>query len=265
MDILRTLVLAVIEGLTEFLPVSSTGHMVLAYPLLQIDPTAPLWRTLLFVSQVGPMIAVLLYFRRDIWQRLTVAPAAWHQHLLIKIVIAFLPAAVVGLTFDDFFEPLEESPLAVGGAFVAGAILLEIVDRLFRRSGEMTLDDVTFRQAAIIGLVQCLAIWPGMSRAGCTIMGGLMAGLTPRVAAQFSFYLAVPTLLGAALVRAKKFGLALPAEHMALVGLGTFVAFLVALGVIATFLPYVQKHRFTPFVVYRIAVGVAVILWANSH
>ena len=262
-DWLKSVILGVIEGLTEFLPVSSTGHMIIAYPWLDVDPKAPQWRIFLIVSQLGAIAAVVLYFWRDLWRQLiTKRVDNWSQHLMAKLVIGFLPAAVIGLAVNEYIEThLEESPRAVAGALIVGALAMEIIERRFRRPGEQSIDDVTVRQAFLIGCAQCLGMFPGISRAAATIMGGLVVGLTPRIAAQFSFYLAIPTMLGAATLRLAKHYKDLTPDAASVVGIGTAVAFVVALSVVATFLPYVQRYRFTPFAVYRVLLGVGVLIY----
>lgn len=236
--------------------------MILAQPLLGVDDARPLWRILLIVSQVGAILAVVLYFRRDLWRRLTAAPAGgWSSHLLTKLIVGVAPAMIVGFLIHDFLEKHLERPLPVAIALIAGAGAMEWIDRRFRRAGDMSLDDVTLRQAAIIGLIQCLSMWPGVSRAAATIMGGMIVGLTPRVAAEFSFYLAIPTMLAAGAYQLLKYHHDLTRDTAAIVMVGSATAFAVALVVVASFLSYVQRRRFTPFAVYRMVLGAAVLLY----
>ena len=262
METIQSLVLGVIEGLTEFLPVSSTGHMIIAQPLLGIDPEDPKWRVFLFVSQMGAILAVVLYFWRDLWRR-TFHPRSrsWKQHIATKLTAALVPTIVLGLAFDDFMEKhLEGNPTAVAGALIVGALLMLFIDAVFRRRSEMNFDDITLRQAFLIGLAQCLSMWPGTSRAAATIMGGMVLGLTPRVAAQFSFYLAIPTMVAAGGYRLWKYRNDLTMDMAGMIATGTAAAFLVALFVVAAFMNYVQRRRFTPFAVYRILLGAAVLI-----
>ncbi len=267
MEALKAVALGVIEGLTEFLPVSSTGHMIIANPLLGVDPELPRWRIFLIVSQLGAIAAVILYFWRDLWrQTFQTRVASVRDHLMVKLIVGVFPALVAGYFANDYLEQhLENNPQAVAGALIVGAIAMEIIERRYRRGTDMRIDDVSYRQAFLIGIAQCLAIWPGMSRAACTIMGGLIVGLSPRVAAQFSFYLAIPTMLAASAKRIWDYGDQVRANDLGVVGLGTAVAFLVALGVVASFLPYVQRHRFTPFAIYRVLLGVGVLLYFGTR
>lgn len=259
-ELLQALIMGVIEGLTEFLPVSSTGHMIIAEPLLGIDPTEPKWRAFLFVSQMGAIAAVIVYFWRDLWRR-TFHPTSGRltDHLLTKLVAAMVPTVAIGLVANEFMERYLEWPVPVAIALVLGAFVIEFIDRRYRRDVPMTLDDVTLKQAIAIGFCQCLAMIPGTSRAGATIMGGMALGLTPAVATEFSFYLGIPTLLLAGLYRAYKYRDDLTPDAALVIAVGTAVAFVVAWAVVALFMQFVRRQRFTIFVVYRIILGLAVL------
>lgn len=261
-DYLAAAILGIVEGLTEFLPVSSTGHMILAKPLLGISEATPKWAVFLFVSQLGAILAVVAWFWRDLWRRVFHPPVpGLKNHLLFKLAIAMIPSIVLGLLFNDLMEDyLEDNPVAVATALILGAAAIELIDRRYRRAGDMEIEDITWRQALYIGLAQCLAMWPGVSRAGATIMGGMVVGLTPRVATQFSFYLAIPTMFAAGGYRLLKYHDNLTSDAIGIVLVGTSISFIVALGVVATFLAYVRRHRFTPFAIYRVILGAAVLL-----
>jgi len=262
-DYLSAVILGIVEGLTEFLPISSTGHMLLVQDWLGIDPQQPQWAVFLFVSQVGAILAVVAYFGRDLTRRVLRPPhTGWRHHILTKLVAAMVPTTILGYLFDDLMERYLLWPVPVAVALIVGAGLIEFIDRRFRRSGPMTLDDVTLRQALLIGLIQCLAMWPGTSRAAATIMGGMVLGLTPAVATEFSFYLAIPTMLAAAAKQLLDYYADLNAGSAGVILLGTGVSFIVALAVVAWFLNYVRRRRFTPFALYRVALGVVVlVLW----
>lgn len=262
MDVLYAVILGVIEGVTEFLPISSTGHMVIAMPLMGLDAERPPWSVLLWVSQFGAIAAVIVYFWRDLWQRVLHAPRRWQDHLLTKLAAAMVPTVALALVLKPVLDPLEKMPVMVAGALIVGAVAMEFIDRRFRRNAPQTLDDVTLPQALIIGAFQCLSMWPGVSRSGATIMTGMVLGLSPRVATEFSFYLAVPTMLAAAAKTLWSHRHELSGGNAGLVLTGTATAFVVALVVIAGFLDYVRRYRFTPFVIYRIALGAAVLIYA---
>ena len=258
-DVLRAVVLGIIEGLTEFLPVSSTGHLVIAMPLMDISASQPPWSTLLWVSQFGAILAVVVYFWRDLWKRCTAPLTDWRSHLLVKLAAAMIPTVVIALLLKRVLTPLEESPTAVAAALIVGAFVILFIDRRYRRQGPMQLDQVTLAQAFWIGVIQCISMWPGVSRSGASIMGGMVLGLTPRVAAQFSFYLAIPTMLAAGVKTLWDERHTLSSDGAAVVLVGTATSFVVALIVVATFMEYVKRRRFTPFVIYRIALGLAVL------
>lgn len=264
-DLIRALVLGVIEGLTEFLPVSSTGHMILALPLLHVNAELPHWRVFLFVSQLGAILAVVAYFWRDLWRRALHWPGGWRTHVFTKLAAAMIPTVVLGLLGNDFMETYFENsrtgPPATAIGLIVGAAAIVYIDRRFRRAAEQTLDDVTLRQAFLIGLIQCISMWPGVSRAGASIMGGMALGLTPRVATEFSFYLAIPTMLAAGALRLWKYRGDLTADAAGVILAGTLAAFVTALLVVAAFLSYVRSRSFTPFAVYRVALGAGVLAW----
>ena len=264
MEILSAVILGIIEGLTEFLPVSSTGHMVIAMPLLGLDAEQSPWSILLWVSQFGAILAVVVYFWRDLWRR-TFRPVdkGWQRHIMTKLIVAMIPTTLIALPLKDYLDPLEKMPVAVAVALIAGAIVMEFIDRRYRRNLPQTLEDVSLWQAFWIGVIQTISMVPGVSRAGATIMGGMTLGLTPRVATEFSFYLAIPTMLGAALKRTLDRWDELSSDNIAIVLVGTGVSFLVALIVVAWFMGFVKRHRFRVFAIYRVLLGGAVLaFWA---
>ncbi len=264
MDLFSAVALGILEGLTEFLPVSSTGHMILAQPWLRVDPDRPDWRVFLVVSQLGAIAAVVVYFWRDLWRR-SVAPArgTWSNHFLGKLVIASAPAFILGPLVNDWLETHLERPVPVAIALIVGAVLMELIERRFRRVRPMSLDDVTPRQCLAVGLAQCVSMWPGTSRSMATIMGGMVVGLSPAVAAELSFYMAIPIMLGASGLRLVKHAPELSSGAAATIVVGAATSFLVALAVVAGLMRYVRTQRFTPFAVYRALLGGAVLLLAR--
>ncbi|TWT46299.1 Undecaprenyl-diphosphatase [Phycisphaerae bacterium RAS1] len=263
MDVLRAIVLGIVEGLTEFLPVSSTGHLILVGPLVGADLESPKWQTFIIVCQVGAIAAVLLYFWRDLLRRLfTVPRGGWGQHLLVKLLAGVLPALLLGVVVHDWMERHLEKPVPVAVALMAGAAGIWWIDSRFRHKYHMTLDDVTVQQSLAIGLIQCISMWPGVSRAAATILGGMLVGLTPRVATEFSFYLSIPTIFAAGAYSAYKHRADFTSDLASILLVGTGVAFVVALAVVAGFLQFVQRRRLTGFAIYRVILGAAVLLYA---
>ena len=262
-DLLRAVILGIVEGLTEFLPVSSTGHMILVVPLLGIDKQAePFWNDVFnFFIQIGAILAVVIYFWRRLW-KLTFHPAgkAWHEHFLFKLFIAILPAAVLGTLFDDFMKAKLMKPPVVAAALILGGIAILVIEKVVRHPKIRDAGAITLRVAFLIGLIQCLAMIPGTSRSAATIMGALLLGLTPAAAAEFSFFLAIPTLVGAGLLSLiKGFDTIQPGQGLPL-AVGFAVSFVVAWIVVASFMRFIRAHKFTSFAIYRIVLGGIVLI-----
>lgn len=261
-DTIRAVVLGIIEGLTEFLPVSSTGHMVLAMPMLGIDGEHEPWPAFLYFIQTGAILAVLIYFFRTLVRQVFTMPTrGWQDHILTKLFLAILPAIVIGMPLNDIAEKYLEKPMPVAMALIVGGALMVVIERRYRRPTGPTIEQVSLRQALYVGLAQCVAIIPGTSRSMATIMGGLMAGMPGAVAAEFSFYLAIPTLLGAGLLRVIKHREALTGDHATIMLIGFAVSFVVAWAVVAAFMRYIQTRPLWPFAIYRAVLGVAVLGW----
>ncbi len=261
-DLFSAIILGLIEGLTEFLPVSSTGHMILAMPWLGVSAEKAPWNVLLWVSQFGAILAVVVYFWRDLVRRVFFPPRrGWREHILTKLTVAMIPTVALALAFKDWLDPLERMPQAVAIALIGGALVMEAIDRLFRNSRPMELESVTLKQAFWIGAIQAVSMIPGVSRSGASIMGGMALGLSPRVAAEFSFYLAIPTMFAAGAKKLLKHWRELNADNLLVVLVGTITAFAVALLVVAVFMGFVRRYRFTVFAIYRVVLGVAVLAW----
>lgn len=257
---LHAAILGVVEGLTEFIPVSSTGHLIVARDLLGLSG-AKVDAFLVFI-QLGAILAVLWHYRAMLlgllagWRRL---PAA--RRLLLNLVAGTLPAVVIGLPTDDWIEAHLFKTLPVCLAFIAGGLAILWVERRFTRPAVATLDEIPLARAAGVGLVQVLAIlWPGISRSGATILGGLGLGLSRRAATEFSFLLAVPALLGAGTLKLWGVRGQLAAADLPGLSIGFLVSFAVALLVIRGLLAYVSRRSFAPFAWYRLAAGAAGLL-----
>ncbi len=261
-DVLRAAVLGIVEGLTEFLPVSSTGHLILVQPLLGIDADIPPWKTFLYFIQIGAILAVVFYFGRGLVRQVFhPVRKGWRTHLITKLVVATIPAAAIGLPLNNWIESHLETPWVVAIALIVGAGLMELIERRFRRTGGGDPESITLRQSFLIGVAQCVSIIPGTSRAMATIMGGLLVGLPIGLATEFSFYLAIPTLLGAGTLKVIKHRHELHANEAVVLGVGFVTAFIVALLVVEGFMRYVQTRRLRPFAIYRVALGAAVLAW----
>lgn len=263
-DLITAALLGILEGLTEFLPISSTGHLILAQSLFGYDPGE--WKQFNIVIQLGAIMAVIVSYRRLFWDMGTglVRREPRAVSFVRNILLAFLPAAVIGVLAKDAIDAMLESPLVVAVALVLGGIAILVLERRVSPREDSGVEGLSWRMAMGIGLVQCLAMIPGTSRSGATIMGALAMGVGRKTAAEFSFFLAVPTMLGAATVKVLD-DPALFAGEAAIgwpeIATGFVSAFLVALVVIRAFVAYVSRHGFAPFAWYRIVVGGAALLW----
>ncbi|MDC8002206.1 undecaprenyl-diphosphate phosphatase [Aequorivita todarodis] len=250
MDTLQAIVLAIIEGLTEFLPVSSTGHMIIASSFFGIagDDFTKLFT---IVIQLGTIMSVVvLYFKRFFQS----------MDFYYKLFVAFLPAVFLGLLLSDFIDSLLENPITVAVSLIIGGFILLKVDDWFG-DGEQT--EISYLTALKIGFFQCLAMIPGVSRSGASIVGGMTQKLSRTVAAEFSFFLAIPTMLGATVKKSYDYyeaGFQLSSEQVNLLIIGNVVGFIVALIAIKSFITYLSKHGFKIFGYYRIIAGIAVLL-----
>ncbi|WP_316805195.1 undecaprenyl-diphosphate phosphatase [Pedobacter nototheniae] len=253
MNYFETVILAVIEGLTEFLPVSSTGHMIIASSLMGIA-TDPFVKLFTIAIQLGAILSVLvLYFKRFFKS----------VNFYLKLIVAFIPAAVFGLLLSKKIDELLESPLAVGISLFVGGIILLFVDQWFNKPTINEEENVSYLTALKIGFFQCIAMIPGVSRSGATIVGGMTQKLSRKVAAEFSFFLAVPTMFAATgkkLYDFYKEGHTITHEQANLLIIGNVIAFIVALLAIKSFIGYLNKHGFRVFGWYRIIVGLAIII-----
>jgi undecaprenyl-diphosphatase len=260
------ILLGIVEGLTEFLPVSSTGHLVLAGHWLGLSDDDPATSSFEIVVQLGAILAVVVHYRSLLAKRVsglfTGDPAA--RRLLVALVVAFLPAAIVGLLLRKTIKSHLFGPLPVACALVLGGILMIVVERIRARrhvQGKEGLEHVTPSRALAVGLAQCLSMWPGASRSMCTIVAGQLAGLTTGTAAEFSFLLALPTLGAATLFEGYKARHVLVSNvGLASLAIGMVVSFLVAWAVIAAFLRYLRDRGLEPFGWYRVLLGI-VVLW----
>lgn len=264
---LTAVLLGIVEGLTEFIPVSSTGHLILASELFGYD--AETWKVFNVVIQLGAILAVVVQYWRTFWAvgkgllRLDKMSLAFVRNVLI----AFLPSVVLGLAFKKQIDFMLESPMVVGWALIAGGIAILVIERGAKPGPASGVAQLPARQALGVGLFQCVAMIPGVSRSGATIMGALLMGVERRTAAEFSFFLAVPTMMGATTLElwGARHDLAggMGSVGWTEIAIGFTVAFVVALAVIKAFVAYVSRSGFAPFAWYRIAAGIAAIAFLS--
>lgn len=260
--LLKVLLIGVVEGVTEFLPISSTGHMILAGSLIDFNgPFADLFE--IFI-QFGAILAVVVLFRHKILQSLkALRPGQFGFRLWSGVLIAFLPAAAVGAVFHKKIEATLFSPVPIAVSLLAGGILM-ILTEAYHPEKRKTFrsEDVTLRQGLIVGLFQCLSLWPGFSRSASTIIGGWVGGMTTAAAAEFTFFLAIPTMFAASCFSLLKSGMSLNAGEVVLLIVGFLTAFLVALVVVKKFIHYLQHKPLRIFAYYRLAVGILILILA---
>jgi undecaprenyl-diphosphatase len=252
MNLVQTIVLAIIEGITEFLPVSSTGHMIIASSFMGIA-TDPFVKLFTIVIQLGAILSVVILYFKRFFQTLD---------FYFKLIIAFIPAIIFGFLLSDKIDELMESPLTVAISLVVGGVILLFVDKWFNKPTIHSEEEISYITAFKIGLFQCLAMIPGTSRSGASIVGGMSLKLSRKVAAEFSFFLAVPTMFAATAKKLLDFykeGHAITSDQIQLMVVGNVVAFIVALLAIKSFIGYLNKNGFKIFGWYRIIAGLVII------
>jgi undecaprenyl-diphosphatase len=263
--LLIALILGIVEGVTEFLPVSSTGHLILATELLGFD--AERWAAFNVIIQLGAILAIVVLYWRTFWAVLEglIQRNAMSWRFVGNILIAFLPSAILGFLLINKIEALLGAPKLVAVALIVGGIAIIVIERLVKNTPVVGVAEMPFKTAIGVGLVQCLSMIPGVSRSGATIMGALSLGVERRTAAEFSFFLAIPTMVGATTLElAKHHDEILAGAHgvgFSAVAVGFVVSFIVAIVVVRGFVHYISRHGFAPFAWYRIVVGAAALAW----
>ena len=269
-DVLVAVILGIVEGITEWLPVSSTGHMILVNQFLQFSDEK-FQEMFLVVVQLGAIMAVVLLFWNKIfpfnfkYKKSNESFVKWDiMQLWFKILVSCLPAAVIGVLFDDIIDEMFYNAVVVAGALIIYGILFIVIENWNkgRRPAVRRVSEISYSTAVIIGIFQVLAaIVPGTSRSGATIIGALLIGVGRSVAAEYTFYLAIPVMFGASLLKIVKGGLSYGAMGWTTLLVGMFVAFIVSLFVIRFLMSYIRKHDFKVFGYYRIVLGVIVLLY----
>ena len=276
-EILKAILFGVVEGITEWLPISSTGHLILLQQFMKFEQVSPeFWEMFKVVIQFGAILAVVLIYWKKIWpitknKREGIKSTGFLSHfnkntmdLWGKILVACVPAAIIGLAFDEFFEKLFYNPTCIAIALIVFGIAFIIIENKNRgvRPRVRRLSDITYRTAIVIGLFQLIAaVFPGTSRSGATIVGALLIGVSRTVAAEFTFFLAIPVMFGASLLKLVKFGLSFTGMEVAILLVGMISAFIVSVIVIRFLMAYIKKHDFKVFGWYRIVLGVIVLLY----
>lgn len=257
---LKAVLLAIVEGTTEFLPISSTGHLIIVDAFVRLTGDPAFNNAFMVIIQLPAILAVVAYFWRDLWPfARTGALRRERVDLWAKILIAVVPALVLGKLLDEFLETHLFAPVPVALALIAGGVVLIALERVPRAAKFDTVSAIPLRTAALIGLIQCLAMIPGTSRSAASIIGAMALGANRRAAAEFSFFLAIPTMFAATGYKLIQDGIGFTGEQWGLLALGSAVSFVVAYAVIAGFMGYIRARSFEPFGYYRIALGALVL------
>ena len=263
--ILKTVILGIVEGITEWLPISSTGHLILVDEFINLNVSAAFKEMFDVVIQLGAIMAVaVLYFHK--LNPLSPKKNRKQKHetmvLWYKVIFAVLPAAVIGILFDDAIHDRFFNPVVVAATLIIYGVLFIVIENhneRSRRRGMDSLSGLTYRMAFIIGVFQVLSLIPGTSRSGATIVGGILIGCSRTVSAEFSFFLGIPVMFGASLLKILKFGLSFTGTELVVLAIGMIVSFLVSIVSIKFLMGYVKRHDFKAFGVYRIILGILVI------
>ena len=267
-EILKVIFLGIVEGITEWLPISSTGHMLLVDEFLHLSIRDEFKEMFFVVIQLGAILAVVLLFWNKMWpfqfrnkNRSILRYSVWN--MWFKVVVACIPGAVVTLLFDDYIEAHFHTPLVIAITLILYGVAFIAIERWNKgRTPKITrLRDMTYTTALLIGVFQVLSIIPGTSRSGSTIIGALLLGVSRTVAAEFTFFMAVPVMFGLSFIKLLKFGFAFTGSEIIILLVGCVVAFLVSVVVIKFLMDYIRKHDFSVFGIYRIVLGALVLLY----
>ncbi len=267
LDFLYAVIIGIIQGITEWLPISSTGHMILANEVIKLPVSEAFWNMFLVVIQLGSILAVLfLYFHKlnPFSPRKSAKQKRDTLQLWLKVIVGIIPAGVIGVLFDDIVESVLSGPIVVAIALIAYGVLFLVLERRPREPKVKTLNQLSYKNALQIGCFQVLSLIPGTSRSGSTILGGMICGTSREVAAEFSFFLAIPVMFGASLLRGAKFflsGTPITGLEIGILITGVIVAFVVSVFAIKFLMGYIRKHDFKAFGYYRIVLGIIVILY----
>ena len=263
--LLKSILIGIVEGVTEFLPISSTGHMILVGSV--IDFKGPFANLFEIFIQFGAILAVVVLFRHKIIASIkALRPGQFGFQLWLGILVAFIPAAVIGVIFNKKIEQYLFNPVAIAISLFVGGILMIVAENHYKNNSRtLKPENVTVKQGFVIGLFQCLSLWPGFSRSASTIIGGWVVGMTTAAAAEFTFFLAIPTMFAASGYSLIKSGITLNTGEIIILIVGFVVAFLVALVVVKSFIEYLKHRPLKYFAYYRILIGVVILILAAAN
>ncbi|CZR96663.1 MULTISPECIES: undecaprenyl-diphosphate phosphatase [unclassified Clostridioides] len=264
LEVFKAVILGIVQGITEWLPVSSTGHMILVDEFIKLNFSDTFISTFLVVIQFGSILAVLVIFFKKLNpfdSSKNIKQKKETVRLWLKVIIAVIPSGVIGILFEDDIDRLFFNSTVVAIALIVYGIIMIGLEKRNKRPKYKDFSQVTYKLALCIGLFQCLALIPGTSRSGSTIIGAVLLGASRYVAAEFSFFLAIPTMLGASALKLLKAGFGFSGFEWLILGVGSIVAFIVSIVVIKFFMDYIKKHDFKVFGYYRIVLGIIVLAY----
>lgn len=265
-EIIKTIILGIVEGITEWLPISSTGHMILVDEFLKLNVSESFKNLFMVVIQLGAVLAVVVIY----WKKLNPFKSVKGKLIVerdtiemwIKIMVACVPAAIIGILFDETFEALFYNPVSIAIALIVFGILFIVIENMHIETKVTKISQLTFKSVIIIGLFQVMAaVFPGTSRSGATIVGALLIGISRYVATEFTFFMSIPVMFGASLLKIIKIGFAFTAQEYIILAVGCIVSFIVSIVVIRFLLSYIKKNDFKAFGWYRIVLGILVLVY----
>ena len=271
-ELLKVIFLGIVEGITEWLPVSSTGHLILVEEFIKLNVSEAFWEMFMVVIQLGAIMAVVVLYFKELWpfQNQKKAKGALERYvktdkmiMWFKIVVSCIPSIVIGLPFNDFIEAHFNNYLVVSIMLIVYGIFFILIENYNKKrtASNNSVVEIGWKTAFLIGVFQLLAVIPGTSRSGATIIGGILLGTSRTVAAEYTFFLAIPTMFGASLLKLVKFGLNFTGTEAIILIVGTLVSFVVSILAIKFLMGYIKKHDFKVFGWYRIALGIVVLLF----
>ena len=276
MDIIKSIILGIIEGITEWLPISSTGHLIIADEFIKLGMTDEFMEMFNVVIQLGAILAVVVIFWNKMWPFTADKTKGYNyitkgnglikkdvMDMWLKVIAAMLPAAIVGIPLDNYFEAHFHNWQVVSAALIAYGVLFIVIEKInkSRKPKVNSIPELSYKTALLIGCFQALSLIPGTSRSGSTILGAIILGVSRVAGAEFSFFLAVPVMFGASLIKLLKFGFTFTGMELAVLAVGTLTSFIVSVIAIKFLISYVRRHDFSLFGYYRIALGVIVIAY----
>lgn len=267
LDILKSIILGIIEGITEWLPISSTGHLIIADEFIKLNMSEAFMEMFNVVIQLGAILAVVVIYFKKLWPFSLNRQECYIKkdvmNMWFKVIVAILPAALIGIPFDDLFEEKFHNYIVVALALIIYGIAFLVIEKRNKslKPKVNSISEISYKTALLIGCFQALSLIPGTSRSGSTILGAILIGVSRVAAAEFSFYMAVPVMFGASFIKLLKFGLAFTGTELLILLVGMLTAFIVSVIAIKFLISYIKKRDFTAFGYYRIALGVIVLMY----